>query len=51
MKSRWSWLAALAAPTVLMTAAAASSPGGYHLIRKFVLGGEGGWDYLAVGKD
>ncbi len=23
-------------------------PGGYHLIKKHVLGGEGGWDYLAL---
>jgi DNA-binding beta-propeller fold protein YncE len=23
-------------------------PGGYHLLKKIVLGGEGGWDYLAL---
>lgn len=26
----------------------ASLPGGYHLLEKHVLGGEGGWDYLAL---
>jgi len=26
----------------------APKPGGYHLLKKHVLGGEGGWDYLAL---
>jgi DNA-binding beta-propeller fold protein YncE len=26
----------------------AQKPGGYHLIKKHVLGGEGGWDYMAL---
>ncbi len=34
-------LAGLAAPQ-------APKPGGYHLLKKHVLGGEGGWDYLAL---
>jgi YVTN family beta-propeller protein len=34
-------LAALAAPQ-------APKPGGYHLLKKHVLGGEGGWDYMAL---
>jgi hypothetical protein len=29
-------------------AAQAPQPAGYHLIKKHVLGGEGGWDYLAL---
>jgi DNA-binding beta-propeller fold protein YncE len=29
-------------------AAAAEAPQGYHLIKKVVIGGEGGWDYLIV---
>ncbi len=29
-------------------AAQASKPAGYHLLKKHVLGGEGGWDYLAL---
>jgi DNA-binding beta-propeller fold protein YncE len=26
----------------------AQKPGGYHLLKKHVLGGEGGWDYMAL---
>jgi len=35
---------------VLTVAAApqAPKPGGYHLLKKHVLGGEGGWDYMAL---
>jgi YVTN family beta-propeller protein len=35
---------------VLSVAAApqAPKPGGYHLLKKHVLGGEGGWDYMAL---
>lgn len=29
-------------------AAQAQKPAGYHLLKKHVLGGEGGWDYLAL---
>ena len=29
-------------------AAKAQKPAGYHLLKKHVLGGEGGWDYLAL---
>src|SRR3989442_13679625 len=28
--------------------AAARGPSGYHIVKKSVLGGEGGWDYLTV---
>ena len=28
--------------------ARAAAPGGYHLLKKHVLGGEGGWDYMAL---
>jgi YVTN family beta-propeller protein len=31
----------------MMVAAQAQSSSGYHLLKKFVLGGEGGWDLLA----
>jgi DNA-binding beta-propeller fold protein YncE len=30
------------------SAAQAPKPAGYHLLKKHVLGGEGGWDYLAL---
>jgi DNA-binding beta-propeller fold protein YncE len=35
---------------VLVVAAApqAPKPGGYHMLKKHVLGGEGGWDYMAL---
>jgi DNA-binding beta-propeller fold protein YncE len=28
--------------------ALAAAPGGYHVLREFPIGGEGGWDYIAV---
>ncbi len=35
---------------ILVAAAAPQAPktGGYHLLKKHVLGGEGGWDYMAL---
>lgn len=33
---------------VSLAAPQAPKPGGYHLLKKHVLGGEGGWDYLAL---
>jgi DNA-binding beta-propeller fold protein YncE len=33
---------------VSFAAAQAPKPAGYHLLKKHVLGGEGGWDYLAL---
>jgi DNA-binding beta-propeller fold protein YncE len=33
---------------VAAAAPQAPKPGGYHLLKKHVLGGEGGWDYLAL---
>lgn len=34
--------------TLGFTVAQAQKPGGYHLLKKHVLGGEGGWDYMAL---
>jgi DNA-binding beta-propeller fold protein YncE len=39
-------LLALAIPGFV--AAQAQNPSGYHLIKKHVIGGEGGWDYMAL---
>lgn len=30
------------------TVAKEQNPGGYHLLNKYMLGGEGGWDYMAL---
>jgi DNA-binding beta-propeller fold protein YncE len=38
----------LAMAMVTLPVAQAQKPGGYHLLKKHVLGGEGGWDYLAL---
>jgi DNA-binding beta-propeller fold protein YncE len=38
----------LALAMVSFAAAQARKPAGYHLLKKHVLGGEGGWDYLAL---
>ncbi|MFZ2052713.1 MAG: YncE family protein [Candidatus Aminicenantales bacterium] len=38
----------LAVTTAGFAAAQAPQPAGYHLIKKHVLGGEGGWDYMAL---
>jgi len=38
----------LALAMVSLAAPKAQKPGGYHLLKKHVLGGEGGWDYLAL---
>ncbi len=40
-------------PLMIVTAVAAAAPpeGGYHLIKKVTLGGEGFWDYLKVDSD
>src|SRR5882762_1038302 len=32
-------------------AMAASNPGGYHVVKKIPVGGEGGWDYLTADSD
>src|SRR5437016_5222010 len=56
------WTAACATPASPPASAAGSAPsgspaspattapggGGYHLLQKLVLGGEGGWDYLTL---
>jgi YVTN family beta-propeller protein len=42
----------LALATAGFGLAQAPKPGGYHLLKKHVLGGEGGWDYMALcGRD
>jgi DNA-binding beta-propeller fold protein YncE len=33
---------------VLAVSASLAAPAGYHLLKKHVLGGEGGWDYMAL---
>jgi len=38
----------LALAMASFAAAQAQKPGGYHLLKKHVLGGEGGWDYMAL---
>ena len=38
----------LATAMVSLPVAKAQTPGGYHLLKKHVLGGEGGWDYMAL---
>src|SRR5512135_1441019 len=38
----------LALAVVGFAAAQAPKAGGYHLLKKHVLGGEGGWDYMAL---
>ncbi len=44
----WVGLLATAVLTTGFIAAKAQNPSGYHLIKKITLGGEGGWDYLAL---
>jgi DNA-binding beta-propeller fold protein YncE len=38
----------VAAATAGFATAQAQKPGGYHLLKKYALGGEGGWDYMAL---
>jgi DNA-binding beta-propeller fold protein YncE len=49
-KARIGWVFGLVLALVLTVAAApqAPKPGGYHLLKRHVLGGEGGWDYMAL---
>ncbi|MGB8958314.1 MAG: hypothetical protein WCC00_04820, partial [Candidatus Aminicenantales bacterium] len=32
----------------LVVSSSLAAPAGYHLLKKHVLGGEGGWDYMAL---
>jgi YVTN family beta-propeller protein len=49
MKSfRFGLVILLAVATAGWAAAQAQKPAGYHLLKKHVLGGEGGWDYMAL---
>ncbi len=41
-------LFALAAVVLLAATPQAPKSGGYHLLKKYVIGGEGGWDYLVL---
>lgn len=43
LKSKW-WLALVS----VSLAAGAAAAGGYHVIKTYKVGGEGGWDYLKV---
>src|SRR6266536_688084 len=45
MKTRHKWFLLPVAATI------AYSAGGYHVIKKFPIGGEGGWDYLIADPD
>ena len=44
----WVGLLIAAVATAGAFAARAQAPAGYHQIKKIILGGEGGWDYLAL---
>ena len=48
MRNSRSCLIVLLAVTLAGFAAQAAGPSGYHLLKKHVLGGEGGWDYMAL---
>jgi YVTN family beta-propeller protein len=41
-------LAVVSLGAVSLIAAQAGAPDGYHFLKKWVIGGEGGWDYLAL---
>jgi DNA-binding beta-propeller fold protein YncE len=45
---RVSLVVLLAVATAGFAAAQAQKPAGYHLLKKHVLGGDGGWDYMAL---
>ena len=48
-KMSWAVLVILCAAAMATVAASPAPPGsGYHLLKKLVLGGEGGWDYLSA---
>src|SRR5579871_894399 len=57
MRSKTQWLGAVVCAAILAAAAlvatvkssdAQGQAGGYHLFKKVVLGGEGGWDYFTA---
>jgi hypothetical protein len=48
-KTSWAALFLVCAAAIATLAAApAPQSSGYHMLKKLVLGGEGGWDYLSV---
>jgi hypothetical protein len=44
---RWYLLASVALAMVMAAAALAAAPG-YHVVKTYKLGGDGGWDYLTL---
>ena len=48
MKSRILLFLFIFAAVISITSKGQAQPSGYHLLKKYVLGGEGGWDLLAV---
>ncbi len=48
MKSRVLLFLFIFAAVISITSNGQAQPSGYHLLKKFVLGGDGGWDLLAV---
>lgn len=48
MRSYFSRLSCASFVLVLASALLSAGPSGYHVAKKIVLGGEGGWDYLTV---
>jgi len=48
MKSRVLLFLFIFAAVISITSKGQAQPSGYHLLKKFVLGGDGGWDLLAV---
>jgi DNA-binding beta-propeller fold protein YncE len=46
MSFNWKWLSVLSVSLAAMAVAAAAP--GYHVIKTYKVGGEGGWDYLTV---
>src|SRR5271154_5050815 len=49
-KTTWAVLFVVCAGAIAIATLAAPAPqgSGYHLLKKVVLGGEGGWDYLSA---
>src|SRR5579872_4742557 len=47
-RTLWACLLVVGSAAFVAYAFAASQSSGYHLVKKVVLGGEGGWDYLNV---
>ena len=48
MIRRFGWLIPVSALVVLVAFAIAASAPGYHVVKTYKLGGDGGWDYLTL---